>query len=76
MPPNHKQTHGAHTEAEVGRGSSELRLPGEEGSSPCQQRVRGPLTAGLSRAPRARSTGWTPRLGGPLPSTAHPPPPS
>lgn len=45
---------------------------GRRGAPPCQQRVRGPLTAGLSRAPRARSMGWTPRLGGPLPSTAPP----
>jgi len=69
MHPDHKQTQDVQTGVEVGRISSELRLPGEEGSAPPrQQRVQGPLTTGLSRAPRARSTGWTPRLGGPLPS--------
>lgn len=74
MHPDHKQTQDVQTGVEVGRVSSELRLPGEEGSAPPRQlRVQGPLTTGLSRAPRARSTGRTPRLGGPGRPAPQPP---
>ena len=57
MPPNHKQTHGTHTEAEVGRVSSELRLPGEEGSSSLPAACPGPPHRGAEPGPQSTQHG-------------------
>lgn len=57
MPPNHKQTHGTHTEAEVGQVSSELRLPGEEGSSSLPAACPGPPHRGAEPGPQSTQHG-------------------